>query len=364
MSDAKPPNKDQLHELLRALAAEDAPALLERARSRARARVERLIEERLVVELLASAAEPAEPSGEDEANETAPMQSAPMAEAPVESAPTPVEPEAIEPAPVPEPGDAWWTYCVMWDEGAVEVASGLEGVAPGTSVEAICDGQLAALVSRVPLAEYGDEQLRRHLEDLTWVERTARRHEDVLEAALRDTTIVPLRLCTLYRDTDGVRRLLREHRPAFRDGLSRVDGCVEWGVKVFADTRGDPAEVIEELADSESRGMSYLRRRQDERALAERASEVRARCVDVVHQRIAGLSRASAINPPQRPEVHGREQAMLLNSSHLIERDRREELEQMIEVLWEEWSPLGFAIELTGPWPPYNFVSGADGVLS
>ncbi len=77
----------------------------------------------------------------------------------------------------------------------------LEGVEPGTSIELISDGELAALVSPVPLPEYGDEQLRVHLEDLAWVERTARRHEDVLEAALREATIVPLRLCTLYRDS-------------------------------------------------------------------------------------------------------------------------------------------------------------------
>ncbi len=87
-----------------------------------------------------------------------------------------------------------------------------------------------------------------HLEDLEWVERTARRHEDVLEAALQETTIVPLRLCTLYRDTDGVRRLLREHRAAFRDGLSRVGGCVEWGVKVFADSRTELSDPVAEPA--------------------------------------------------------------------------------------------------------------------
>jgi hypothetical protein len=55
---------------------------------------------------------------------------------------------------------------------------------------------------------------------------------------------------------------------------------------------------------------------------------------------------------------------MLLNGAHLIERNRRGELERVIAGLQEEWAPLGFVIELTGPWPPYNFVSGPDGVLS
>lgn len=368
--DPEIPNSDLLYELLRELAAEDAPTVLERARSRARARAERMIEERLVAELLALAAEPEAQSrkggtpkrSEPRANEPAP--SPPAATEPVASEPGGSQARAGEATDPSEPGEAWWTYCVMWDEDAVGVASGLEAIEPGSTVEAICDGQLAALVSRVPLAEYGDEQLRRHLEDLAWVERIARRHENVLEAALSETTIVPLRLCTLYRDTDGVRRLLREHRTAFRDGLSRVDGCVEWGVKVFAETRPEAAGVAAEATELGTGGTSYLRRRQNERALAEKASEVRARCVDVVHQRVAGLARASAVNPPQRPEVHGREMSMLLNSVHLIERERREELEQAVAGLQEEWASLGFTIDLTGPWPPYNFVSGADGVLS
>lgn len=269
--------------------------------------------------------------------------------------------------PEPEPADAWWSYCVLWAQDA-SVASGLEGLEPGSRVEPVYHDVLAALVSRVPLAEYGDEPLRAHLEDLAWVERTARRHEAVLDVALREATIVPLRLCTLYRDREGVARLLEEHGETLSQGLRRVEGCLEWGVKVFADPRS-PSRPDEPPppggeGSTQGRGASYLLRRQQERALAEKAGEVRARCVDVVHERVGALSRASIANPPQRPEAHGREQTMLLNGAYLVERDRRAELERVIESLREEWGALGFTIELTGPWPAYNFVSGAAGVMS
>ena len=46
-------------------------------------------------------------------------------------------------------------------------------------MEALVEGDLAALLSPVPLAEYGDERLREHLEDISWLERTARAHEAV-----------------------------------------------------------------------------------------------------------------------------------------------------------------------------------------
>jgi antitoxin (DNA-binding transcriptional repressor) of toxin-antitoxin stability system len=340
----------ELRKQLRDIAAGAAPELLDRARRRATARAEQLIEDALVEELLHAVAE------------------ARRSEAPMAQPTRPVRPESAPDAGDPDGSEAWWTYCIMWEADARTESLELQGVEPGTSVEVIRDGELAALISPVPLPDYGDEALRRHLEDLAWVERTARRHEDVLEAALGEATIVPLRLCTLYRSRDGVRRLLREHRSALEEGLGRVDGCLEWAVKVFSDPRApESAATGPDSADHETgepRGAAYLQRRQQERALAEKAGEVRARCVEVVHERVEGLARASTVNPPQRPEIHGRGLQMLLNGAYLIARDRTPQLREAVRALQEEWCSLGFTIELTGPWPPYNFVSGAAGVMS
>jgi hypothetical protein len=336
---------DAARRALRELAAADASGLLERARARALARAERVIEDLLVEDLLAAA--------------TAPVASAPPG--PPEPDPRPTLPSTSEPR---HGHHLWWTYCILREADAIGVIDGLEGLEPGTRVEAVCDGGLAALVSPVPAAEYGDQRLREHLEDLAWVEHTARRHEALLDVALREATIVPLRLCTLYLDHEGVRRLLGEHRDALMEGLRRVDGCVEWGVKVFGEPRASHRQSVPEVGGSESRGAAYLLHRQHERALAERASEVHARCVEVVHQRISTLSRSARSNPPQRPEVHGRQLTMLLNGAYLVERGRTEEIRAAARALEEEWGPLGFTIELTGPWPPYNFVSGAAGVMS
>ncbi|MBV8430913.1 MAG: GvpL/GvpF family gas vesicle protein [Solirubrobacterales bacterium] len=363
MTAAKLPEQE-LARLLRQLAEAEVPGLMERARSRALARAEQLIEEALVEELLAAAAgtqsawtgpapEP-EPSG----------QSAPSPETKASGKPQPSAVPQQSAAGSSDGSEAWWTYCVLWRQDAEGPPPDLEGVEPGSRVEVVYDGDLAALASPVPLPEYGDERLRVHLEDLDWVERVARRHEDVLDAALDAATIVPLRLCTLYRSRGGVHQLLEDHGIALREGLGQVEGCVEWGVKVFAAPHADNGYVVADAGEAVGGGFAYLKRRQEERVLAERASEVRARCVEVLQQRIESLSRASTTNPPQRPEVHGRDEAMLLNGAYLVERNRRAELHRALETLQEEWCPLGFTIELTGPWPPYNFVTGAAGMLS
>jgi hypothetical protein len=339
--------------------------MVQRARARAVARVEQLLEDALVKELLEAVAGARRAAVETRtdavADRAATAQPARVIRSPRQEAAG--TENGVESAKYD--GDAaLWTYCILPEPDATAAAEGIEGIEPGSAVEAVRDGDLAALVSPVPLAEYGDEQLRSHLEDLAWVERTARRHEAVLESALREATIVPLRLCTLYRTTDGVRRLLAENRAALHEGLSTVAGCIEWGIKVFVDSSVQIGPEQPEPSPGDRRGATYLLRRQQERALADKASEVRARCVEVVHQRIAGLARASTTNPPQRPDLHGRDLTMLLNAAHLIERDRTDELRQTVATLQEEWSALGFVIELTGPWPPYNFVSGAAGMIA
>jgi hypothetical protein len=324
---------ERLREALRQLAEDDAVDLIADARDRARKTAAKVIEDVMVDELLEAAARSSAPVPHHEA-----------------------EPK--------DSRDAWWAYCVLAAEDAANVPAGLEGIEPKGTVEVLHEGELAALVSRVPADEYNDIRLRENLEDLAWVEQTARRHEAVLEAALVHAPIVPLRLCTIYLDVDGVRRLLREHAEALQRSLRKVDGCAEWGVKVF----GDGAELEQELEpevetdrppQTERPGATYLVQRQRERKRAERASQLRARCAEAVHERISKLARSAISNPPQRPELHGRGMAMLLNGAYLIANEHVAELEAEVGELEAEWERHGFVIELTGPWPAYNFVSGA-----
>jgi hypothetical protein len=325
--------REQLPEALlaaiREIAAADAPELLAQVRSRARSRAAAVMEDALVSEMLEAAGKP------------------------------PSRPRAHQPAGA----FAWWAYCVLTARDAGSVGAELEGVEPDTRVQIVTEGELAALVSEIPLAEYDDERLRAHLEDLSWVERVARAHEAVLDAALSSATIVPLRLCTIYRDLDGVRRLLAERSEALAHSLTAVDRCEEWGVKAFVDPRVADEGSGDGPANAPS-GAAYLARKREERDAAVLAAEARALSLEAIDDRLRALSRAAASNPPQRPEAHGRDLEMVLNAAYLVERQRSGELREAVAELAAQHEPHGLALELTGPWPAYNFVSDAAGVAS
>jgi hypothetical protein len=103
-----------------------------------------------------------------------------------------------------EAGLGCYVYCVVRQEEQPSL-TGLSGVDPDFGIEDVTHGDLSAMVSRVRLEEFGAEALKRNLEDLAWVERTARAHDAVIGRALDAGALVPLRLCTIFDDERHVR---------------------------------------------------------------------------------------------------------------------------------------------------------------
>jgi hypothetical protein len=273
------------------------------------------------------------------------------------------EPEEQRVRPKRQSGDALWSYCVLRAGGALPAQ--LAGVDDSHPVERVEGGDLAALVSRVPLAEFGEEPLRRNLNDLEWLERVARRHEAVLEQALEHATIVPLRLCTIFEDEDGVRRMLEEQRQALTAALERLAGHQEWGVKLLVDREAleaaaragnSEADDLEEELDARSAGGAYMLRRRLERQVREAADRLAVSVADEVHARLQDWASDAVLNAPQNRELSGHEGEMLLNGAYLVETQKVERLGELVAELQERYRGLGATLQLTGPWPPYNFV--------
>ena len=66
------------------------------------------------------------------------------------------------------------------------------------------------------------------------------------------------------------------------------------------------------------------------------------------------------VNTPQDSALTGRQEPMLLNAAYLVARAVRDDFlavaEQIGEWLWSR----GMSVEVTAPWPPYNFAGRGD----
>jgi hypothetical protein len=244
----------------------------------------------------------------------------------------------------PPPAAAWYVY------GVVSATTQPEGTGVGSRpVELVPEDDVAALVSLVPAEEFGEASLRERLNDRAWLERTAREHEDTLERALARTAVIPFRLCTVYERREHVEEFLSAHGTALAGLLERLDGRVELGVKAYF---GGAAAAP---PDEPQSGREYLLRRQREREEAEEAARFKVECAQASHETLAAAAEETRANPPQPPELSGRTDEMLLNGAYLVRRDDGRLADAVVE-LESRYGPRGVTYELTGPWPPYNFV--------
>jgi hypothetical protein len=266
---------------------------------------------------------------------------------------------ARAPAESAEPGELLWAYCVL--RAADPIPPELEGVDPAHAPERVEAASLAVIVSRVPRAQFGEEPLRRNLNDLGWLERVARAHETVLDRVLAAGAIVPLRLCTLYESEDSARQMLEREREALLAALDALAGRQEWGVKVLVDPdklmahARDRSEQPDEPPDLTGGGAYMLRRRAERRA-REVADSLAAELAGQVHARLEDWAIDAVTRPPQNRDLSGHEGDMVLNAAYLVEADRVGELRELVAELERHHRELGAHVELTGPWPPYNFV--------
>ena len=264
--------------------------------------------------------------------------------------------------------DAWYVYGVT-EPGAdlndtLTEARALDATSKPFVVE---EGRVAAIVSKVPLDEFDEAQLAERLQDPEWVIARASAHEEVLERTLGATTVVPFRFGTVYRDEAAVRSFLVREADELAATLGRLRGRFELGVKAFVDRarladalRGEDASLAELDAQIRSapEGRAYMLRRQLERMLDDARQRFEQDCAAAVHAALAAVAEDARVNAPQQREVSGHPGEMILNGAYLV--TSRRPIDEVVASLATRYSTAGVELEVTGPWPPYNFVAGAE----
>jgi len=232
------------------------------------------------------------------------------------------------------------------DDSTVDGLTGLRGA----RLDVIRHQGLDAVVSDVPLPEFGEDGLRENLERLPWLEEVARTHDDVVRGVAAHGPTAPLRLATIFHDDDAVRRRITEWHDALVDVLDRVDGRAEWSVKVIA-----PPRPVREAAPSPepTTGTEFLRRRKAQAGEHAEQQESATRVAEDAHHELAQVAVAARILQPQDPQLTGHVGAMVLNGAYLVPDDDSARFAQRLEQLRDRFDHMTF--EVGGLWPPYSF---------
>ncbi|WP_062982483.1 GvpL/GvpF family gas vesicle protein [Nocardia anaemiae] len=253
-----------------------------------------------------------------------------------------------------------WLYAVTRAADAAADSGSMTGVA-GEAVRMVVSDPLAAFVGSVPLAVFGEQPLRRNLEDLDWLAATARAHDAVVSALVRRGPTVPLRLATVFLDDERVCELLETRRADFIAALTLVTGRTEWGVKAYTDRAALTAAVAAagstRTGSEKGRGTAYLARRRAELSAQATVERDAAQRAEQIHARLVRHSVAGRRQAATDPALSGRRDWMVLNGTYLVDDDRADDFTATVRELGAELP--GIRLEITGPWPPYSF-AGVD----
>ena len=249
-----------------------------------------------------------------------------------------------DPAAVSSSEGGKYVYCIIKSTEPRSFGSiGIGG--RGDQVYTVHYEGLAAVVSDTPLVVYDPTR------DNVFA------HEQINETVMRDFTVLPMAFGALFRTEQDIVELIRGTYDALRDVFAKMEGKVEFGLKVNWDRDLVIAEIEKENEDirqlknqitMRTTGSTYFARMQLGRLVETALTEQADAYVREVYSVLQDTAVASRANKPIGDK-------MIMNAAFLVERDREGEFDLKVkEVAAKYEGKLSF--KYSGPWPPYNFV--------
>jgi hypothetical protein len=216
-------------------------------------------------------------------------------------------------------------------------------------------------VSPVPEADFEEEPLNRHLQNIDWVAPRASAHQEVNAALLeRAESLLPVAFGTIYRDVAGVQRMLEARAAELLRTLELLAGQAEWLLTLERDEelagatleQSNPTiqEIREQMAQA-APGRGYLLKRRLENA---RKEQMFAQDSEATGTALQALGE-HATRTFREPMPEDTAEAPLARVTLLVRRSDEPRLRERAARLADFWEPRGYAMNLSGPWPPYRF---------
>ncbi len=182
-------------------------------------------------------------------------------------------------------------------------------------------------------------------------------YAEIIECYNRERTVIPMRYGCIFGGLHEIRFLLESRQREYRRVLSELDGSVEMSARVVLEEApslplrgtGHSSRRLTELVHGAASGpgAAYLAGRSVHYSLREVS---RMRC-DEIRKSICGATEGKYLRCTSGVDVPEGKANLVLH--FLVP---REGVGEFISALQAPTMLRGGALEVTGPWPPYNFV--------
>lgn len=222
------------------------------------------------------------------------------------------------------------------------------------------------IVKYVSESEFSEENFKKNLSDIPWLESNAREHIRVISMIMEYSTVIPFKFGTIYHTKASLKKFITDYSGSLIENFHHIEGKEEWSVKIYCDRKAlceqidelsGEAATLEKQIMASSPGKAFLLQRKKIELIENEMDRICKNYGQEYYDELKNLSESTSLNNLLPKEFTGREDTMILNASFFVSKSKVADFISTGDTLRKKDGNSGIFIEATGPWPPFSFIS-------
>jgi hypothetical protein len=256
--------------------------------------------------------------------------------------------------------DRIYVYCISNAPPVLDSNIEIEGL------KTLIFDNFHVIIKYVSESEFSEENFKKNLSDIQWAETNARDHIRVIRLIMENSTVIPYKFGTTFNTKDGLEKFISDYSDSLTENFHRIEGKEEWTVKIYCDRKvlneqidelSEEAATLEKQIMASSPGKAFLLKRKKTDLIENEMDRLCKVFGQKYYDEFKILSESTSLNNLLPKEFTGRGETMILNAAFLVNKDKMTDFKDTAETLRKKDGNSGFIIEITGPCPPFSFIS-------
>ncbi|MEI6696814.1 MAG: GvpL/GvpF family gas vesicle protein [Bacteroidota bacterium] len=256
--------------------------------------------------------------------------------------------------------DLLYVYCVS------NIPVGLVGNLGSKGLKSFMFDDFFVIAKYVSDSEYTEENFKKKISDVKWLEHNAREHLRVIRSVMEYSDVIPFKFGTVFTTKARLKNFIIEYSASLFDNFLLISEKEEWAVKIYCDRKtlsekidevSEEAALLEKQIMESSPGKAYLLNRKKTELIENEMNRLCKTYGQAYYEKFKNLCETTSLNNLLPKEFTGRDDNMILNANFLVNKNNVKDFRSLEESLKNKDGNFGFFIEVTGPWPPFSFIS-------
>ena len=138
--------------------------------------------------------------------------------------------------------DLIYVYCLS--QNPIDLLQKMES----TGLKTLMFDDFNVIIKYVSENEFSEENLKKNLSDIQWLESNAREHFRVISFIMENSTVIPFKFGTIFNTYTSLKKFITDYSDSLIENFLHITGKEEWSVKIYCN-RNILCEQIDELSE-------------------------------------------------------------------------------------------------------------------